>query len=61
MGTEAMRLAPVRLCCFQRHLGPECPDGTFMCAACFEKFAVTDAWQDGEGQRWDLCRECGER
>lgn len=28
---------PVRLCCGQRHVGAECPDGLVMCCLCFER------------------------
>ena len=45
---------PVRLCCFTSHYGPVCPDGTFMCCLCFEKFPVSEAYQG-----WDICQKCG--
>lgn len=44
---------PVRLCCFQRHYGVQCPDGTFMCCSCFGKFPVAEA-TDG----YDVCQRC---
>lgn len=52
---------PVRLCCFTRHAGVECPDGTFMCQHCFEKIPVADAWRDESGAAWDVCKPCRAR
>lgn len=50
---------PARLCCGQRHWGPVCPDRTFMCQQCFRKCQLDEAWEDEEGQRWDICDVCG--
>lgn len=33
--------------------------GQFMCCICFEGFPVEQAWQDADGQRWDMCPACG--
>jgi hypothetical protein len=51
---------PVRLCCGERHLTVACPDGLVMCCLCFHRFPQEKLWADATGQRWDICRECGE-
>jgi len=34
-------------------------EGGFACCICFEAVANEDAWQDKDGQKWDLCSaEC---
>lgn len=50
---------PVRLCCFQRHWDPPCPDGMTMCCLCFDRFEQADLFVDEAGDRWDMCTECG--
>jgi hypothetical protein len=32
----------------------------FMCMICFDVFPVSEAYADVIGQKWDMCRECGE-
>lgn len=49
---------PVRLCCYQRHNGPVCPDGKVMCCLCFNRFEQTELWVDGDGDVWDTCKPC---
>ena len=49
--------APVRLCCYQRHYGPVCPDGKVMCELCSNRFDITDLKVDDEGT-WDICKGC---
>jgi hypothetical protein len=50
---------PVRLCCGQRHVGPVCPDGKFMCCLCFHRYDVEDAAiQDGD--KVDVCQSCSD-
>jgi hypothetical protein len=44
----------------QRHYGPVCADSTFMCCMCFEKIALSDAYEDDQGASWDCCKPCGE-
>lgn len=53
--------APIRLCCMTRHIGPVCPDNTFMCCCCFEKVAVDDAYTMSNGTIVDMCQPCGEK
>lgn len=55
-------LAPVRLCCGQRHVGAQCPDGKVMCCLCFERFDVADLDVDpDDGKPWDACKDCAEK
>lgn len=49
--------SPVRLCCFQRHNGVVCPDGSVMCAICFDRVAVDDLAVEA-GSRIDVCKPC---
>jgi hypothetical protein len=54
------KLAPpqaICLCCGERHIGPECPDGLVMCCICFmrvekHKLAIDD------GDLIDVCQLC---
>lgn len=50
---------PVRLCCFQRHFGPICPDGKVMCCLCFERVHQDDL-NVVDGQKEDVCKKCAE-
>jgi hypothetical protein len=50
-------LPPVKLCCFERHWGPVCPDGKVMCCLCFGRFNVGDLHMDADGPV-DICTEC---
>ena len=50
---------PVRLCCGTAHAEPVCPDGQVMCCICFGRFTQDELWVDGQGDRWDMCKECG--
>lgn len=53
---------PVRVCCFQRHYGAQCPDGLVMCCQCFERFPVDQLDVDEEdGQHIDVCLPCALR
>lgn len=58
MTAERQDSAPVRLCCFQRHYGAQCPDGQTMCCLCFEKFPVGGLSLDPDGKPWDVCIAC---
>lgn len=49
---------PVRLCCFQRHYGPVCPDGLVMCCLCFKRVPVDQLTRDASGDLVDVCNEC---
>ena len=52
--------APLRLCCFQRHYGPVCPDGKVMCELCFDRFAISDLHVTVDGTPEDVCKVCAE-
>ncbi len=52
--------APVRICCGQRHVGPQCPDGKVMCCLCFSRFAVEDLHVLPTAEREDVCKPCAE-
>lgn len=49
---------PVRLCCGQRHYGPQCPDGKVMCCLCFERFEVSQLNICEDGRPEDVCKPC---
>ena len=50
---------PVRLCCGQRHVGVQCPDGLVMCCLCFKRFPVEGLSVDpNDGKPWDVCIGC---
>lgn len=50
---------PIRLCCFQRHWGPVCPDGLVMCCLCYFRFAIKDLAVDKkDGKPIDICKPC---
>jgi hypothetical protein len=52
---------PVRLCCGQRHLGPQCPDGLVMCVLCFERKPIEQLHVEKKsGQREDVCLACAQ-
>lgn len=51
-------MIPVRLCCMARHNGPVCPDGTVMCAICFDKFTGNQLYTDKNGTTHDICKPC---
>lgn len=57
-------LAPIRVCCGQRHPGngPICPDGKVMCQLCFGRFRLRDLHPcpDEEGMWEDVCQSCWE-
>lgn len=36
------------------------PDGWFLCMSCFESFLIAEAFEDEGGQKWDVCKGCGE-
>lgn len=50
--------APVRLCCMNRHYGPQCPDGLVMCCLCFERWHVEQLAVDEHWTRVDVCGAC---
>lgn len=52
--------APVRVCCMQRHPGPQCRDGMVMCCMCFSRFPIEALSSDEEGCLVDVCLECAE-
>ncbi|MCR4340280.1 MAG: hypothetical protein NUW01_10395 [Gemmatimonadaceae bacterium] len=31
------------------------------CCLCFETLTPDECWADESGDRWDMCRDCGER
>lgn len=35
--------------------------GRFICCICFEAYPLDAAWEDVDGQRWDMCAACGPR
>ena len=53
-----MNEPPVRLCCFQRHYGAQCPDGKVMCCICFERFTLEELNKTPEGKLEDVCNAC---
>lgn len=52
--------APVRLCCFERHYGVQCPDGKVMCELCFDRFEVSDLNVTEDGNPENVCKPCHE-
>lgn len=55
-----MNDAPVRLCCGERHWGPQCKDGLVMCQLCFDRFS-TDKLHVVDGIPEDVCQDCAEK
>jgi hypothetical protein len=54
-----MTIIPTRLCCGQRHLGDECPDGLWMCHQCFDRVPPNNIVQPGEdGPNRPMCKPC---
>ena len=53
-------LAPVRLCCGQRHFGVICPDGKVMCCLCFRSVSQ-DKLNVIDGVKENVCKECAEK
>lgn len=51
---------PVRVCCFQRHYGVQCPDGKVMCCLCFSRFDV-DQLSEENDQKIDVCLSCADQ
>lgn len=49
---------PVRLCCGQRHSGPQCPDGRVMCCLCFDRVETSELNQLDDGTHTDVCKPC---
>jgi len=54
-------VAPVRLCCQQRHWGVQCTDGKVMCCLCFGRFPVAELNVTEDGTPEDVCSECAAR
>lgn len=54
-------IAPVRLCCGERHWDKPCPDGRVWCELCYERFPQGELYVDGKGDKWDVCRDCHEK
>ena len=52
-------LAPVRLCCSERHFGPVCLDGRVMCCICYGRYETDELHVDASGVTWDMCANCG--
>jgi hypothetical protein len=55
---DELKFGPARLCCFQRHYGPQCPDGKVMCCLCFNRFDVSELHITGDGRPEDVCKAC---
>ena len=55
------KFAPVRLCCGQKHFGPQCPDGKVMCCLCFDRFEIADLNVTADGNPEDVCKKCAEK
>lgn len=51
---------PIRLCCFQSHAGPVCPDGKVMCCLCFGRFNQNELSRDEDGFLTDVCQPCAD-
>ena len=51
--------APYRVCCLQRHWGPQCEDGKVMCCLCFDRFPVEELALE-DGTPIDICKPCYE-
>ena len=57
----SLNIDPVRICCGRKeseHSHGLCPTGTFMCQLCFGSFLPHQAWEDEDGQKWDICLNC---
>lgn len=57
MDKPVAAIAPVRLCCGQRHYGAQCPDGKVMCCLCFGRFPVEEL-NVTDGSPEDVCVTC---
>lgn len=49
---------PIRVCCGQRHCGPQCPDGKVVCCICFERVTMAQLNRTSDGQVEDVCQQC---
>ena len=49
---------PVRLCCGQRHMTTQCPDGLVMCCLCFHRFPIAELTTEPNGDKVDVCMGC---
>lgn len=54
-------IAPMRLCCGQRHFGAVCPDGKVMCCLCFDTVPQNQLKVLGNGKKEDVCLKCAEK
>jgi hypothetical protein len=41
---------------WSEHEGGRC----LYCCLCFKPLEPEECWADADGQKWDLCQECGE-
>lgn len=55
----SLPIDPVRLCCGQRHMTAQCPDGLVMCCICFSRFPLTGLNKTKDGYE-DVCLRCAE-
>lgn len=53
----SLPIDPVRLCCGQRHITTQCPDGLIMCCLCFSRFPLTGLHKGDDGYE-DVCLQC---
>jgi len=51
-------LIPVRICCGQRHLGVQCPDGLVLCALCYSRVPTSQLNKTSDGQLENVCQTC---
>lgn len=54
---DRTREPPVRLCCWERHIGVQCPDGLVMCCLCFSRFSIDDLAVE-DGTTTNVCQKC---
>lgn len=50
----------MRVCCGERHNGVVCSDGKVMCCLCFDRVEKDELFEDESGDRYDICKPCGE-
>jgi hypothetical protein len=56
---SAVAIAPIRLCCMERHFGAVCSDGKVMCLMCFRRVDYDQlAVSPSNEVRWDVCKDC---
>ena len=54
----SLPIDPVLLCCGQRHMTTQCPDGLTMCALCFGRFPIDQLNRTYDGIPENVCVNC---